>query len=1293
MNHRFQVAIFFNVNVDHRRLRSQRDQLQLHDDFFCPKLSVGRIWWQLSLELMRELSCGQSQPDLFSFNSSITSCEKALQWQMALELFQSILDQELLEAWFFEPEVGPKTENHGSFMADVFSYSAIISSCEKCFQWQLAVHFFQQMTKNKVAANDIAFNAVISACEKGKRWELTLHILGSMAPSRVSPDVISYSAAMSSCAKNLQWRLALQLLSAAVKRHHDGTLDADGRVAGCTSLLSMAVLLRSVVHQEDPPGGALRHWMPDQPDVPTWDGDPSSFENFATSCKWFECSLKETDRRLAAPRIWQKLQGAAKSVVRNLRPQDFDTATGVDKLLSILRESPLQKLPIPDSFSRLEKWSGLRRGHGEDIPHLIIREEELFTDLQQGLQRARDERAKIDKRSQGVGAAERDPPVSPSRSPAAGVRVDGPPGDPPPMSSTSPSSPAEVPDPTSSEGFFENEMRGYRLLKAAKLSSAERQHVLTLTKNSTHFNLVRRALRSLFSDENQDDGRAKRTWYAHGVEDEGEWEDAGSPVWWCDDDGTWWDEESYWSDWPTSPTSAWDEGYYDYDVDYGYTEDYNNLDHYEKTAEELDEEKRMEEAYTLAAEANKTLAEAKAAVAKVRAARGYYDTAGMKGNAGKKGKAKSGKAGKGKGLLGPCFTCGRPGHTYLNCPDRWSPQQKGSSYVKGKGKMAGKGKKGFKGKKAYFVEYQPTYYMENYVPEINVLSLQESEELQLISSEKVVIDTGATESVAGVAAMARLVDSGRFSYHVMLDDRPRFRFGNGQTQRAVSKLRLECPALGEVSFYLLDQGADNTPPLLGARDLRSRHALISYKGDWLAHKTKDRWWASSLETLSSGHLALDLLQPREPLQALLKRLQNDPFSVWPGRDGDDHQDDGTSPPDDDGDGDDPHRGNKRQRGRAGPYNFGNLVGSATQTGAYGGLRAEHSGQDQHGGQDLRSMGASPFAKTEPALSPVTDAGKSVSPSPSVLVKEEPVLNAGRRGEAIDLSSPASPERMATDAADLASAPVHAEAAEKDEARQSEVVPLQVLDVNMAPHSSHEDTIHDVGVLGWPCNGMHKAGKEKSNQYATWQSCSRCGLRLRYVNKTPHQGDTRAVGPPTDLVMEAQAELQNDFDARQMTEKIFNGKLMEIKGRNLVNSGGRGRMTVQVRADERLGRWMMGETEPEETTVTTTVPMTKAKAKAAPTTPMREFSPAPRTPGQSSQQTSQDAVIPPGATVDKRAPQKTKIKKEPVEQSARVTRTMTPADAQSTPVVVSDVEVISSGDEENQTKDKAENKDD
>ena len=70
------------------------------------------------------------------------------------------------------------------------------------------------------------------------------------------------------------------------------------------------------------------------------------------------------------------------------------------------------------------------------------------------------------------------------------------------------------------------------------------------------------------------------------------------------------------------------------------------------------------------------------------------------------------------------------------------------------------------------------------------------------------------------------------------------------------------------------------------------------------------------------------------------------------------------------------------------------------------------------------------------------------------------------------------------------------------------------------------------------------GRERSNRYALWTACSRCGLRLTYVAKGRHQGDTRAVEPPRELVLPTQAN-----------EKIFQGKLMEVKGRELVNTHG------------------------------------------------------------------------------------------------------------------------------------------
>ena len=68
--------------------------------------------------------------------------------------------------------------------------------------------------------------------------------------------------------------------------------------------------------------------------IPTWSGDPAEFEGFVQSCKWYERSLKTSERGQAAARVWSKLRGAAKSVVRHLDPDEFTGDDGLSKLLS-----------------------------------------------------------------------------------------------------------------------------------------------------------------------------------------------------------------------------------------------------------------------------------------------------------------------------------------------------------------------------------------------------------------------------------------------------------------------------------------------------------------------------------------------------------------------------------------------------------------------------------------------------------------------------------------------------------------------------------------------------------------------------------------------------------------------------------------------------------------------------------------------------------------------------------------------------------------------------------------------
>ena len=145
-----------------------------------------------------------------------------------------------------------------------------------------------------------------------------------------------------------------------------------------------------------------------------------------------------------------------------------------------------------------------------------------------------------------------------------------------------------------------------------------------------------------------------------------------------------------------------------------------------------------------------------------------------------------------------------------------------------------------------------------------------------------------------------------------------------------------------------------------------------------------------------------------------------------------------------------------------------------------------------------------------------------------------------------------------------------------------------------------------------CHGEHLPGKERSNKTAMWQACSRCGLRLRYVTKGSGHGETRAIGPPPEHVELAQEELKEEFTSMTVTEKIFNGKLMELRGRAMMKSG-TVRTTVQVRANKKLGEALMagascsGSTvKKPETAGSPSPPKAKNKEKVTPkTTPVKE----------------------------------------------------------------------------------------
>ena len=153
-------------------------------------------------------------------------------------------------------------------------------------------------------------------------------------------------------------------------------------------------------------------------EVPCWSGDPTEFETFATACRWFEKSLKDNERKSAASRVWARLQGPAKAVVRHLDPDQYEGSDGLSRLVDVLRKSPLQCLPVPDLFKRLDQWHQLKRNSNESIPQFLVREEDMFVQLQDALRRARsDGRPEFAATVSGSAEGQRGPPSTPSQSP------------------------------------------------------------------------------------------------------------------------------------------------------------------------------------------------------------------------------------------------------------------------------------------------------------------------------------------------------------------------------------------------------------------------------------------------------------------------------------------------------------------------------------------------------------------------------------------------------------------------------------------------------------------------------------------------------------------------------------------------------------------------------------------------------------------------------------------------------------------------------------------------------------
>ncbi len=587
--------------------------------------------------------------------------------------------------------------------------------------------------------------------------------------------------------------------------------------------------------------------------------------------------------RYVASKLLSRLTGPARLLAMSWSKIGFDSADGVKIFLQRLAASPLVRRSLPNAAAICQQYFGFKRLQGESIQTFLVRETLMHEEFVEAIIRLHEDKLGVSQESRDFGLptsqdlddyeweadygwsswwgngdwyegeydeAERDDAAGAADSPEDG-RSPGAEREEPRVTAATGSSPSHQRDgggsvcdeplatpedkgvvkPTPldelslADSFILDVLRGWRLLQAAGLSHEEKRDILSTTKNSLDYTVISSALQGLWDDQllgrhgghqggynahYLQDTDVNETYYQHGC-----WDD-------LDDD---------------SAYGWWDDLYY---TDVGYEDDwwYPNSDEYPEetysaaTAQEPDDpeaktrfqeaQKAEQIAESLAAEANRTWAEAQRATQALRKDRGF-------------GAVMQGKGAGG----GRCFTCGGQ-HFARDCPDRRGPRPKGygkhSSYAadyyddlyfnKGKSKSKGKGK----GKRSMWMEAQAwmkgkgkgkskgkdtsravNAYASNMF--VGGLELSESYELQSSSTSASnvhtgMLDCGATASAAPEAVVQGLIGSVLAkdkSAKIEFDQsaRPYFRFGNGRWGRALCRVHMSSRVSGQLQTFSL----------------------------------------------------------------------------------------------------------------------------------------------------------------------------------------------------------------------------------------------------------------------------------------------------------------------------------------------------------------------------------------------------------------------------------------------------------------------------------------------------------
>lgn len=124
-------------------------------------------WWERACWLLRRMKSNGLKPDTPTISSAISACEAAGQWQVALEILQSAMDDE------------DRDKSASNSTLSLYCFNAAIAACEKGKAWIEALEIYELMKDRggpELRPNIVTLSSLVQSLDTAGQKELALSI-------------------------------------------------------------------------------------------------------------------------------------------------------------------------------------------------------------------------------------------------------------------------------------------------------------------------------------------------------------------------------------------------------------------------------------------------------------------------------------------------------------------------------------------------------------------------------------------------------------------------------------------------------------------------------------------------------------------------------------------------------------------------------------------------------------------------------------------------------------------------------------------------------------------------------------------------------------------------------------------------------------------------------------------------------------------------------------------------------------------------------------------------------------